>query len=95
MSLLLTPANLAERGWPRVSSLAGHASLNSAPGPESALSEAYSIYGVILALLLLLALTSIMLLDGYLRAEVGGDQRVRTGPAPTRCRTRSSTAGPS
>ncbi|MER6677710.1 bifunctional polysaccharide deacetylase/glycosyltransferase family 2 protein [Streptomyces sp. NPDC000983] len=34
---------------------------------------------VILALLLLLALTSIMLLDGYLRAEVGGDQRVRTG----------------
>ncbi|MFI5873939.1 bifunctional polysaccharide deacetylase/glycosyltransferase family 2 protein [Streptomyces sp. NPDC051445] len=34
---------------------------------------------VILALLLLLALTSVMLLDGYLRAEVGGDQRVRTG----------------
>ncbi|MFI1356807.1 bifunctional polysaccharide deacetylase/glycosyltransferase family 2 protein [Streptomyces sp. NPDC020898] len=34
---------------------------------------------VILAMLLLLALTSVMLLDGYLRAEVGGDQRVRTG----------------
>ncbi|MBZ3907248.1 bifunctional polysaccharide deacetylase/glycosyltransferase family 2 protein [Streptomyces griseiscabiei] len=34
---------------------------------------------VILALLLLLGLTSVMLLDGYLRAEVGGDQRVRTG----------------
>ncbi|POX62093.1 bi-functional transferase/deacetylase [Streptomyces sp. Ru62] len=34
---------------------------------------------VILALLLLLALTSVMLLDGYLRAEVGGDQRVRSG----------------
>ncbi|MFF7533583.1 bifunctional polysaccharide deacetylase/glycosyltransferase family 2 protein [Streptomyces bobili] len=34
---------------------------------------------VILAGLLLLALTSVMLLDGYLRAEVGGDQRVRTG----------------
>ncbi|WP_406007384.1 glycosyltransferase [Streptomyces sp. NBC_00637] len=34
---------------------------------------------VILALLLLLALTMVMLLDGYLRAEVGGDQRVRTG----------------
>ncbi|WP_371555717.1 glycosyltransferase [Streptomyces longwoodensis] len=34
---------------------------------------------VILAALLLLALTSVMLLDGYLRAEVGGDQRVRTG----------------
>ncbi|WP_075692941.1 bifunctional polysaccharide deacetylase/glycosyltransferase family 2 protein [Streptomyces acidiscabies] len=34
---------------------------------------------VILALLLLLALTSVMLLDGYLRAEVGGGERVRTG----------------
>ncbi|SDN09122.1 Glycosyltransferase, catalytic subunit of cellulose synthase and poly-beta-1,6-N-acetylglucosamine synthase [Streptomyces sp. cf386] len=34
---------------------------------------------IILAGLLLLALTSVMLLDGYLRAEVGGDQRVRTG----------------
>ncbi|MFF0158630.1 bifunctional polysaccharide deacetylase/glycosyltransferase family 2 protein [Streptomyces sp. NPDC005263] len=34
---------------------------------------------IILALLLLLALTSVMLLDGYLRAEVGGDQRVRDG----------------
>ena len=28
---------------------------------------------VILALLVLLGLTSVMLLDGYLRAEVGGD----------------------
>ncbi|WP_225825908.1 bifunctional polysaccharide deacetylase/glycosyltransferase family 2 protein [Streptomyces naphthomycinicus] len=34
---------------------------------------------VVLAFLLLLALTCVMLLDGYLRAEVGGDQRVRTG----------------
>ncbi|MGW7277547.1 bifunctional polysaccharide deacetylase/glycosyltransferase family 2 protein [Streptomyces sp. NPDC054844] len=34
---------------------------------------------VLLALLLLLALTCVLLLDGYLRAEVGGDQRVRTG----------------
>ncbi|WP_320776672.1 bifunctional polysaccharide deacetylase/glycosyltransferase family 2 protein [Streptomyces sp. CRN 30] len=34
---------------------------------------------VVLALLLLLALTSVLLLDGYLRAEVGGDERVRTG----------------
>lgn len=34
---------------------------------------------VILALLLLLGLTCVMLLDGYLRAEVGGDQRVRDG----------------
>ncbi|MFS8204888.1 bifunctional polysaccharide deacetylase/glycosyltransferase family 2 protein [Streptomyces sp. CWNU-52B] len=33
---------------------------------------------VVLALLLLLALTSVMLLDGYLRAEVGGDERVRS-----------------
>ncbi len=32
-----------------------------------------------LALLLLLAPTCVLLLDGYLRAEVGGDQRVRTG----------------
>jgi cellulose synthase/poly-beta-1,6-N-acetylglucosamine synthase-like glycosyltransferase/peptidoglycan/xylan/chitin deacetylase (PgdA/CDA1 family) len=34
---------------------------------------------VLLAGLLLLALTSVMLLDGYLRAEVGGDERVRDG----------------
>ncbi|MFG2516490.1 bifunctional polysaccharide deacetylase/glycosyltransferase family 2 protein [Streptomyces sp. NPDC048584] len=34
---------------------------------------------VLLALLLLLALTCVLLLDGYLRAEVGDDQRVRTG----------------
>lgn len=47
---------------------------------------------VILALLLLLALTSVMLLDGYLRAEVGGDQRVRTGASAARCPTTSSTA---
>ncbi|MDQ0959865.1 peptidoglycan/xylan/chitin deacetylase (PgdA/CDA1 family) [Streptomyces sp. B4I13] len=39
---------------------------------------------VILALLLLLALTSVMLLDGYLRAEVGGDQRVRTGASDSK-----------
>ncbi|MFG2873773.1 bifunctional polysaccharide deacetylase/glycosyltransferase family 2 protein [Streptomyces sp. NPDC048337] len=34
---------------------------------------------VILALILLAALTGVMLLDGYLRAEVGGDERIRTG----------------
>ncbi|MFE3492638.1 bifunctional polysaccharide deacetylase/glycosyltransferase family 2 protein [Streptomyces sp. NPDC059169] len=34
---------------------------------------------VALAGMILLALTSVMLLHGYLRAEVGGDQRVRTG----------------
>ncbi|MER5179737.1 bifunctional polysaccharide deacetylase/glycosyltransferase family 2 protein [Streptomyces sp. NPDC002896] len=39
---------------------------------------------VILAALLLLALTSVMLLDGYLRAEVGGDQRVRTGASSSK-----------
>ncbi|MET9472382.1 bifunctional polysaccharide deacetylase/glycosyltransferase family 2 protein [Streptomyces sp. NPDC002922] len=33
---------------------------------------------VIIALLLLLGLVSVMLLDGYLRAEVGNDQRVRS-----------------
>ncbi|MFF7283640.1 bifunctional polysaccharide deacetylase/glycosyltransferase family 2 protein [Streptomyces griseorubiginosus] len=39
---------------------------------------------VILALLLLLGLTSVMLLDGYLRAEVGGDQRVRDGASSSK-----------
>ncbi|MEV7089820.1 bifunctional polysaccharide deacetylase/glycosyltransferase family 2 protein [Streptomyces sp. NPDC093085] len=33
---------------------------------------------VIFALLLLLGLVSVLLLDGYLRSEVGGDQRVRS-----------------
>jgi hypothetical protein len=36
---------------------------------------------VILALLLLLALVSVMLLDGYLRSEIGNDARVRDGAA--------------
>ncbi|MFI1725992.1 bifunctional polysaccharide deacetylase/glycosyltransferase family 2 protein [Streptomyces sp. NPDC020489] len=39
---------------------------------------------VLLAGLLLLALTSVMLLDGYLRAEVGGDQRVRDGASSSK-----------
>ncbi|MFC8361664.1 bifunctional polysaccharide deacetylase/glycosyltransferase family 2 protein [Streptomyces griseorubiginosus] len=39
---------------------------------------------VILALLLLLGLTSVMLLDGYLRAEVGGDERVRDGASSSK-----------
>ncbi|MYQ39353.1 Glycosyltransferase, catalytic subunit of cellulose synthase and poly-beta-1,6-N-acetylglucosamine synthase [Streptomyces sp. LamerLS-316] len=34
---------------------------------------------VIMALLLLLVLVCMLLLDGYLRAEVGDDQRIRTG----------------
>ncbi|MFD0024713.1 bifunctional polysaccharide deacetylase/glycosyltransferase family 2 protein [Streptomyces sp. NPDC058382] len=36
---------------------------------------------VVIALLLLLGLVSTMLLDGFLRAEVGGDQRIRSGAA--------------
>ena len=39
---------------------------------------------VLLAGLLLLALTSVMLLDGYLRAEVGGDERVRDGASSSK-----------
>ncbi|MGW0860361.1 bifunctional polysaccharide deacetylase/glycosyltransferase family 2 protein [Streptomyces sp. NPDC002690] len=35
----------------------------------------------VLAVLLLLGLVSTLLLDGYLRSEVGGDQRVRSGAA--------------
>ncbi|SHI07636.1 bifunctional polysaccharide deacetylase/glycosyltransferase family 2 protein [Streptomyces sp. 3214.6] len=49
---------------------------------------------VILALLLLLALTSVMLLDGYLRAEVGGDQRVRTGAGASKVPEKILDGGP-
>ncbi|WP_411149715.1 bifunctional polysaccharide deacetylase/glycosyltransferase family 2 protein [Streptomyces sp. A30] len=49
---------------------------------------------VILALLLLLALTSIMLLDGYLRAEVGGDQRVRDGASANKVPDKILNGGP-
>ncbi|MEV6171261.1 glycosyltransferase [Streptomyces sp. NPDC051954] len=49
---------------------------------------------VILALLLLLALTSIMLLDGYLRAEVGGDQRVRSGASSSKVPDKIIDGGP-
>ncbi|WP_155059844.1 bifunctional polysaccharide deacetylase/glycosyltransferase family 2 protein [Streptomyces blattellae] len=49
---------------------------------------------VILALLLLLALTSIMLLDGYLRAEVGGDQRVRSGASSSKVPDKILDGGP-
>ncbi|MBK3633515.1 glycosyltransferase [Streptomyces sp. MBT97] len=49
---------------------------------------------VILALLLLLALTSVMLLDGYLRAEVGGDQRVRTGASADKVPEKILDGGP-
>ncbi|MDR6980526.1 cellulose synthase/poly-beta-1,6-N-acetylglucosamine synthase-like glycosyltransferase/peptidoglycan/xylan/chitin deacetylase (PgdA/CDA1 family) [Streptomyces sp. 3330] len=49
---------------------------------------------VILALLLLLALTSVMLLDGYLRAEVGGDERVRTGASAAKVPEKILDGGP-
>ncbi|WP_416973450.1 bifunctional polysaccharide deacetylase/glycosyltransferase family 2 protein [Streptomyces sp. 4F14] len=49
---------------------------------------------VILALLLLLALTSVMLLDGYLRAEVGGDERVRTGASSDKVPDKVLDGGP-
>ncbi|MFE1884879.1 bifunctional polysaccharide deacetylase/glycosyltransferase family 2 protein [Streptomyces diastatochromogenes] len=49
---------------------------------------------VILALLLLLALTCVMLLDGYLRAEVGGDQRVRTGASSSKVPDKILNGGP-
>ncbi|MER5434253.1 glycosyltransferase [Streptomyces sp. NPDC002588] len=49
---------------------------------------------VILALLLLLALTSVMLLDGYLRAEVGGDERVRTGASSSKVPDKVLNGGP-
>ncbi|SCF62551.1 bifunctional polysaccharide deacetylase/glycosyltransferase family 2 protein [Streptomyces sp. Ncost-T10-10d] len=45
----------------------GRAGRQAVPGPR-----------VVIALLLLLGLVSVMLLDGYLRAEVGNDQRVRS-----------------
>ncbi|MFE7172470.1 bifunctional polysaccharide deacetylase/glycosyltransferase family 2 protein [Streptomyces sp. NPDC057616] len=49
---------------------------------------------VILALLVLLGLTSVMLLDGYLRAEVGGDERVRTGASSSEVPDRIIDGGP-
>ncbi|MEY9993417.1 cellulose synthase/poly-beta-1,6-N-acetylglucosamine synthase-like glycosyltransferase/peptidoglycan/xylan/chitin deacetylase (PgdA/CDA1 family) [Streptomyces sp. V4I8] len=61
-----TPSRRRRRAPSRIERVAGKAAALQKPR-------------VILALLLLLALTSVMLLDGYLRAEVGGDQRVRTG----------------
>ncbi|MCT9083376.1 bifunctional polysaccharide deacetylase/glycosyltransferase family 2 protein [Streptomyces fulvoviolaceus] len=49
---------------------------------------------IILAGLLLLALTSVMLLDGYLRAEVGGDQRVRDGASASKVPDKILNGGP-
>jgi cellulose synthase/poly-beta-1,6-N-acetylglucosamine synthase-like glycosyltransferase/peptidoglycan/xylan/chitin deacetylase (PgdA/CDA1 family) len=49
---------------------------------------------VILALLLLLGLTCVMQLDGYLRAEVGGDQRVRDGASASKVPDKVLNGGP-
>ncbi|MER6184419.1 bifunctional polysaccharide deacetylase/glycosyltransferase family 2 protein [Streptomyces sp. NPDC001652] len=49
---------------------------------------------VLLAGLLLLALTSVMLLDGYLRAEVGGDERVRDGASSSKVPDKILDGGP-
>ncbi|NNN30551.1 glycosyltransferase [Streptomyces sp. S3(2020)] len=49
---------------------------------------------VLLAGLLLLALTSVMLLDGYLRAEVGGDERVRDGASSSKVPDKVLDGGP-
>ncbi|MGW7203832.1 bifunctional polysaccharide deacetylase/glycosyltransferase family 2 protein [Streptomyces sp. NPDC054837] len=49
---------------------------------------------VLLAALLLLALASVMLLDGYLRAEVGGDERVRDGASSSKVPDKILDGGP-
>ncbi|MGW3667954.1 bifunctional polysaccharide deacetylase/glycosyltransferase family 2 protein [Streptomyces sp. NPDC005141] len=49
---------------------------------------------VILALLLLLALISVMLLDGYLRSEIGNDARVRDGAAYDKVPEKILSGGP-
>ncbi|MFE5027857.1 glycosyltransferase [Streptomyces sp. NPDC056656] len=49
---------------------------------------------VVLALVLVLGLVSVMMLDGYLRAEVLGDHRVRTGAAYDKVPQRILDGGP-
>ncbi|MGW2232747.1 bifunctional polysaccharide deacetylase/glycosyltransferase family 2 protein [Streptomyces sp. NPDC001759] len=71
----MTTTTTSSRGRRRAPTRIGRAA-----GKASALQRPR----VILAGLLLLALTSIMLLDGYLRAEVGGDQRVRDGASSSK-----------
>ncbi|MBZ6256668.1 glycosyltransferase [Streptomyces olivaceus] len=70
MTTPTTPPSPPARGRRRAPSRIGRAASRAAALQRSR---------VLLALLLLLALTCVMLLDGYLRAEVGGDERVRTG----------------
>ncbi|MFD5478619.1 bifunctional polysaccharide deacetylase/glycosyltransferase family 2 protein [Streptomyces hawaiiensis] len=76
-----TPARGRRRAPSRIERAAGKAAALQKPR-------------VILALLLLLALTSIMLLDGYLRAEVGGDQRVREGASSSKVPDKILNGGP-
>ncbi|MEU6379982.1 bifunctional polysaccharide deacetylase/glycosyltransferase family 2 protein [Streptomyces sp. NPDC046909] len=64
--------------------------LGKAAGKAAALQKPR----VLLALLLLLALTSVMLLDGYLRAEVGGDERVRDGASSSKVPDKILNGGP-
>ncbi|MFD5453783.1 bifunctional polysaccharide deacetylase/glycosyltransferase family 2 protein [Streptomyces olivaceus] len=70
MTTPTTPPSPPARGRRRAPSRIGRAASRAAALQRTR---------VLLALLLLLALTCVMLLDGYLRAEVGGDERVRTG----------------
>ncbi|MET9966643.1 polysaccharide deacetylase family protein, partial [Streptomyces sp. NPDC006356] len=76
-----TPSPRRRRAPSRIERVAGRAAALQKPR-------------VILALLLLLALTSVMLLDGYLRAEVGGDQRVRTGASSSKVPDKVLDGGP-
>jgi cellulose synthase/poly-beta-1,6-N-acetylglucosamine synthase-like glycosyltransferase/peptidoglycan/xylan/chitin deacetylase (PgdA/CDA1 family) len=76
-----TPARRRRRAPTRIERVAGKAAALQKPR-------------VILAGLLLLALTSVMLLDGYLRAEVGGDQRVRDGASASKVPDEIINGGP-
>ncbi|NUO44109.1 MAG: glycosyltransferase [Streptomyces sp.] len=81
----MTTTTTSHRGRRRAPSRIGRAA-----GKAAALQKPR----VLLALLLLLALTSVMLLDGYLRAEVGGDQRVRDGASSSKVPDKILGGGP-
>ncbi|MEU9217019.1 glycosyltransferase [Streptomyces sp. NPDC048376] len=76
---MTTPNTPSTPPTPRVPPARGRRRAPSRMGRAAGRAAALQRPRVLLALLLLLALTCVMLLDGYLRAEVGGDQRVRTG----------------
>ncbi|WP_018543822.1 bifunctional polysaccharide deacetylase/glycosyltransferase family 2 protein [Streptomyces sp. LaPpAH-108] len=76
-----TPARGRRRAPTRIERAAGRAAALQRPR-------------VVLALLLLLALTCVMLLDGYLRAEVGGDERVRSGASSSEVPDKVLNGGP-